>query len=306
MRKPLILLPAALLLALSVAATTLGLADIYRSEAATLVEAWDWPEEEGPPAWAWEQVQRYLWLASRLAPFDPQIKSDLGQLYESRVADEQVEGDPVQLYEQRSGEITAPAARLAETRLPEPTAPEPKMPIATALEAKTLKAKTTEATASKDTVPEATSHKAASPVATVPEATAPEIPAPEASTDLDTALGYYRQALTLRPAWPQAWADVASLKITQEHIDAEFAFALQRALTLGPREPSIQAGIAGGGLTVWDQLPAQLQTDIEHAVQRGLSNGSRLMPLVARRFDLFKTSETKPAQTTSSNPPPEG
>jgi hypothetical protein len=256
MRKPFTLLLAFLLLVLSVAAAALGLADIYRSEAATLVEAWDWPEEVGPPAWAREQVERYLWLASRLAPLDAQIKSDLGQLYESRVADAQVEGDPGQLYEQQAGETTLPVARLPETKLP--------------------------------------------------EATAPEIPPPEASTDLDTALGFYRQALTLRPAWPQAWADVASLKITQEHIDAEFALALQRALTLGPRESSIQAGIAGGGLTVWDQLPAQLQTDIEHAVQRGLSNGSRLMPLVARRFDLFKTSETKPAQTTSSNPPPEG
>ncbi len=49
------------------------------------MEEWDWPEEEGPPAWAWEQVQRYLWLASRLAPFDAQILSDLGQLYERRV-----------------------------------------------------------------------------------------------------------------------------------------------------------------------------------------------------------------------------
>ena len=229
MRKPFTLLPAFLLLALSVAATALGLADIYRSEAATLVEAWDWPEEEGPPAWAWEQVERYLWLASRLAPFDAQIKSDLGQLYESRVADAQVEGDPGQLYEQQSGEATLPAARLPETKLPEATAPEPKVPIATALKAKTLKAKTPVATA-----PEATSLEATSPVATAPEATAPEIPPPEASTDLDTALGFYRQALALRPAWPQAWADVALLKITQEHIDAEFALALQRALTLGP------------------------------------------------------------------------
>jgi hypothetical protein len=281
MRKPLILLPAFLLLALSVAATALGLANIYRSEAATLVEAWDWNEEEGPPPWAWEQVERYLWLASRLAPFDAQIKSDLGQLYESRVVAAQDEGDPGQLYEQQVGETTVPEAMLTEATL-------------------------TEATLTEATLTEATAPEAKVSIAKVPEATAPEIPAPEATTDLDTALGFYRQALTLRPAWPQAWADVALLKVTQQDIDAEFALALQHALILGPWQSGVQASIAGGGLSVWDQLPAQLQTDIEHAVQRGLSNGSRLMPLVARRFDLFKTSETKPAQTTSSNPPPEG
>ena len=236
MPKALAIMLALLLLALSIAAAAFGAASIYRREAVTVIEKWVWPEDEpGPPAWAWEQVHRYLWLANRLAPFDAQIKSDLGQLYESRVVDAQVKGDQGQLDELHSGEASAS----------------------------------------------------------------------EASTDLDTALGFYRQSLALRPAWPQAWADVALLKITQEHIDAEFALALQRALTLGPRESSIQAGIAGGGLTVWDQLPAQLQTDIEHAVQRGLSNGSRLMPLVARRFDLFETSETKPEQATSSNTPPE-
>jgi hypothetical protein len=247
MPKSFAIMLALLLLALSIAAAAFGAASIYRREAVTVIEKWVWPEDEpGPPAWAWEQVHRYLWLANRLAPFDAQVKSDLGQLYESRVVDAEVKGDPGQLYELRSGEAKSP------------------------------------------------------------EASGPEIPASQASTDLETALGFYRQSLALRPAWPQAWADVASLKITQEHIDAEFALALQRALTLGPWESSIQAGIAGGGLTVWDQLPAQLQTDIEHAIQRGLSIGSRLMPLVARRFDLLETSETKPAQATTSNPPPEG
>ena len=218
MPKALTIMQALLLLALSIAAAAFGAASIYRREAVTVIEKWVWPEDEpGPPAWAWEQVHRYLWLANRLAPFDAQIKSDLGQLYESRVVDAQVKGDQGQLDELRSGEASAP----------------------------------------------------------------------EASTDLNTALEFYRQSLDLRPAWPQAWADVALLKITQKHIDAEFALALQRALTQGPWESSIQAGIAGGGLTGWDQLPAQLQTAIEHAVQRGLSNGSRLMPLVARRFDLF-------------------
>ena len=160
--------------------------------------------EKEPQDWTWEQAQRYLWLANRLAPFDPQILSDLGQLYELRHG---------------------------------------------------------------------------------------EAPGPEASADLEHALGYYRQSLALRPAWPDAWADVALLKVTQQNIDAEFAFALQRALALGPWETRVQASIAGGGLAVWDKLPATLQTDVEHSVARGLSNHSRLMLAVAKRFDLLRASE---------------
>lgn len=195
------ILLAVLLLVLSVAAAALGIAEIYRSEAATLTGEWFWSEaEEGPPAWAWEQVHRYLWLANRLAPFDPQILADLGELYERRVGDS-----------------------LAS----------------------------------------------------------------ESSADLDRALGYYRQSLALRPAWPYAWADVALLKITQKRLDAEFALAMQHALTLGPWQTVVQASIAGGGLSVWDKLPTTLQTRIEHAVARGLANGSRLMPLVARRYGLL-------------------
>ena len=220
MRKPLPVLLAALLVALSVAAAAFGMADIYRSEAATLTGEGNWTEEgEGPPAWAWEQAQRYLWLASRLAPFDAQILSDLGQLYELRGGD---------------------------------------------------------------------------------------APTPEASAELERALGYYRQALALRPAWPDAWADVALLKVTQEDIDAEFALALERALALGPWQASVQASIAGGGLAVWDQLPATLQTDVEHTVARGLANGSRLMLAVARRYDLLVAPEAHPAHAPASRRPPEG
>jgi hypothetical protein len=219
MRKPLSLLLAVLLLALSLIATAFGVADIYRNEAASLVEQWSWPEDEGPPAWAWEQVERYLWLASRLAPFDAQIQGELGQLYERRVVD------------------------------------------------------------ARD---------------------------PESAPDLERALEYYRHSLALRPAWPDAWVDVALLKITQERLDAEFALALQRALTLGPWQTIAQASIAGGGLSVWDQLPATLQTQIEHSVARGLANRSRLMPLVARRFGLFESGETDPAHAPASRQPPEG
>jgi tetratricopeptide (TPR) repeat protein len=220
MSKPLTLLLAFLLIVLSLAAAAVGMADIYRREAAMLIGEWDWSDNtEGTPAWAWEQIQRYLWLASRLAPFDAQVLGDLGQLYELR----------------------------GEGAL-----------------------------------------------------------APGSSANLERALGYYRQALTLRPAWPYAWSNIAALKISQQRIDAEFALAMHSALTLGPWQPVVQASIAGGGLVVWDKLPASLQTHIEDTVARGLSSGSRLMRAVAGRFKLLESGKDNPAPVPSSHPAPEG
>ena len=203
MHKSFSLLLALLLIAFSVAAAAFGIAGIYRHEAVSIIERWDWPDEEpGPPAWAWEQVHRYLWLANRLAPLDAQILTDLGELYELR-ADE------------------APA------------------------------------------------------------------PGEGSRADRERALGLYRQSLALRPAWPYAWTDVALLKLSMKNVDAEFGLALQRALELGPWQSIVQASIASGGLAVWDKLPAQLQTGVEQAVARGLSNGSRYMPGVARYYGLI-------------------
>ena len=197
------------LLALSVAAAALGMADIYRREAGMLIGEWYTSQgEKEAQDWTWEQTQRYLWLANRLAPFDPQILSDLGQLYELRAG---------------------------------------------------------------------------------------EAPEPEASAYFEQALGYYRQSLALRPAWPDAWENIALIKVTLDNIDAEFAFALQRALTLGPWQTRVQASIAGGALAVWDKLPEKLQTDVEHSIARGLSSDSRLMLAVAKRFDLLRA----PASTAS-------
>jgi hypothetical protein len=218
MRKPFPVLLALLLIALSVAAAAFGMADIYRREAAMLIEANLAAVGEEPTDWRWAQAQRYLWVAVRLAPLDTHVLSDLGQLYELR-------GN--------------------------------------------------------------------------------EAPAPEANADFERALAYYRQALALCPASPDAWADVALLKVNQHDIDAEFALALQQALDLGPWQTRVQASIAGGGLAVWDKLPATLQTRIEDTVARGLANGSRLMRVVARRFELFHASEAGTARIPDPKRTPE-
>jgi len=107
-----------------------------------------------------------------------------------------------------------------------------------------------------------------------------------------SALAHYRRAVALRPAAATGWTDIALLKVSRQDIDAEFAQAFRHALALGRWESVVQASLAGGGLSVWRQLPADLQLAVEDAVLRGIARNSRLMRLVVRRFALAETGDT--------------
>lgn len=216
MRGSVALVSALCLLLLSAAAGSLGLAEIYRRDAVLIGDAWDPTEAGGAPASSWRQVQRFLLLAGRLAPFDAQIQRDLGELYEARMV---APGDPT-----TDG------------------------PIATA--------------------------------------------GSEIDADYRHALDHYRRAVALRPAAALGWTDIALLKVSRRDIDAEFAQAFRHALALGRWESVVQASLAGGGLSVWQQLPADLQLAVEDAVARGVARNSRLMRLVARRFALAEPDAT--------------
>jgi tetratricopeptide (TPR) repeat protein len=191
-----------LLIGLTALAAALALADIYRVEGARLVDEWSMTEERQVPPWVWEQAHRYLWLASRLAPLDPDIRNDLGRLFELRVTEQQADE-------------------------------------------------------------------------------------PQAQADLEQALQYYRQSVALRPAWPYVWTNLAMLKVKQEQVDAEFALAMQRTATLGPWEMALQLAVAGGGLSLWARLPADLQALVEHAVAQGLWRGYRPMWSLAEQYALI-------------------
>ncbi len=212
------LLLAFLLLGLSAVATALALADLYRGEGAGFVDEWSMNEEQAtPPPWAWEQAHRYLWLANRLAPLDPDIRNDLGRLFELRVTQEQAD-------------------------------------------------------------------------------------APLGKADLERALSYYRQSIALRPAWPYVWTNIMMLKPKQNRLDAEFSLAMQRTAQLGPGEEILQVAIAGGGLSLWERLPADLQSLVEHTVARGLLEDTWAMWSVADEHGLIPVEEAAQALIPTAPP----
>jgi hypothetical protein len=68
------------------------------------------------------------------------------------------------------------------------------------------------------------------------------------------ALEYARSALLKRPAWPYLWNELFQSKIKLKQFDNELTGAMERAVTLGPWEQSVQYDVAFTGLDNWDKL----------------------------------------------------
>jgi tetratricopeptide (TPR) repeat protein len=194
------------LIALSIVALTQAISNTYYIEGTNILEGWAMAEKlKAPPDWSWEQAHRFLWLANRLNPLDPDVLNDLGRLHELKVTEE-------------------------------------------------------------------IAHE------------------PDSVMHLNRAAEYYRRSLERRPAFPYIWINLALLKIKQEQLDQEFALALKRAEALGPWEWNVQVGIAGGGMAVFDQLPAELQSLVKTTIDRGLQSETRAIIAIAETYGLIAPS----------------
>ena len=95
-------------------------------------------------------------------------------------------------------------------------------------------------------------------------------------------LAQIRSAIRLRPVSPYSWSILLRLKRELGEFDAEFRFALQRAVELGPWEPELLAALADVGLSAWDALPAAEQALIQQVFVRGMERQDKLMRDVAQ------------------------
>lgn len=71
---------------------------------------------------------------------------------------------------------------------------------------------------------------------------------------LHKAIGYYRQVIRLRPAWPYGWMNIAISKGRLSEIDEEFKQALLQLLRLGPWEENTLPVIFQLSLPTWPYL----------------------------------------------------
>jgi tetratricopeptide (TPR) repeat protein len=110
------------------------------------------------------------------------------------------------------------------------------------------------------------------------------------SADLrQQALGHVRQAIHLRPSWPYAWALLALIKYQSSGIDAEAAEALNKAMTLGPWEPTVQIIVAEIGLASWQDLAPGLQEKLIGVIAGTAPAESAKILQIVKRFNLLET-----------------
>lgn len=91
---------------------------------------------------------------------------------------------------------------------------------------------------------------------------------PRAQASRQRALDAYRQAVAVRPAWPDTWVQIAFVKLRLLEFDEEFDRALQQGFENGPWRMHINRGLATVGLIAWPQLDEAQRTQILTSAQR--------------------------------------
>jgi len=96
-----------------------------------------------------------------------------------------------------------------------------------------------------------------------------------------SALARFREAASMRPASPYAWAAIAALKLRLDDIDFEFYGALQRAERYGRWEPAIQVELADIGLAAWPLLAQPAKVLTLEAIARALPRQAKEIRRIA-------------------------
>lgn len=109
---------------------------------------------------------------------------------------------------------------------------------------------------------------------------------PYSSTELTAsrqrAIDAYRTSTTLRPAWPEGWANLALQKAFQGQIDEELDLAIARATALGAWDPRVQILVAEAGSMTWPYLNEASQTAIINNLQRAFSVDRTVIQFLSR------------------------
>jgi len=89
---------------------------------------------------------------------------------------------------------------------------------------------------------------------------------------LEISLSFFRDAVRRRPSWARAWANLTLTKHRLGNIDAEFMFALDRSIKLGPAVPAVQQIIAETGIANWRKLSVPMRKEVLKNIHGGLGS----------------------------------
>ncbi|WP_143814912.1 hypothetical protein [Magnetofaba australis] len=93
-------------------------------------------------------------------------------------------------------------------------------------------------------------------------------PQPKSQQIAQLSVDQYRQALKKRPTWPYAWINLANAQ-RKALAPAQAVFAsLERAMTLGPWELTLQLGVLRLGMPMWGGWSAEQKRLLRGAMGR--------------------------------------
>ncbi len=99
----------------------------------------------------------------------------------------------------------------------------------------------------------------------------------ERNLQLQQGLEQIHDAIASRPVSPYAWNTLLFFKNQRAEYDTEFSTALERSVTLGPWEPSIQPIVANVGLGAWGALSKVEQKMVKETIARGMKRQATTM-----------------------------
>jgi hypothetical protein len=105
---------------------------------------------------------------------------------------------------------------------------------------------------------------------------------------LSLALGNYRKAAELRPAWPYSWSQISLVKYRMGEIDQELQQAIENATNTGPWDPDVQQIIAEVGLSAWQELDYSMREIIVRNIDRGITMQPILMLNILKKYGHLK------------------
>ena len=105
------------------------------------------------------------------------------------------------------------------------------------------------------------------------------------SSHYQKGLAAYREAIRLRPAWPNVWADMAMTKVRAGEFDKEFFDTLRMAAKFGPWEEGVMNTVTQLGLWYRNWLPADLKATVDDTIARYAENYPHQAMTIARLQD---------------------
>lgn len=119
----------------------------------------------------------------------------------------------------------------------------------------------------------------------------------KAKDSRSVAIEWYKRAITGRPSFGLAWANLAQSKVLNQEIDDETIGALELAMIYGPWEPVLQQKVIWVGMAIWFQLPEPLKSKLTVSISRALRNDRQGKFVIEAAIKLGRTAILRPLLT---------